>query len=283
MSNFLQDEEWVAIDTETSGLNPWQHEVIEIGAVLFNFHEVLDRFSILITPTRKQDPRSRKIHNISNEELEEKGTTPQLALEGLLKFIGSRPLIFHNAPFDVSFLTRMAQECEIQLSANSYYDSLFLSRKYFPERKSHSLQSLRDLLQIDTGVAHRALADAEATAGVFVHILNKFETSLTSRKKWLDFAKLNYKLNKFRIKLPKNLDKIQRYFDELIRSQRLIKVDYKNREGRQIKTTVVVQEVMIFNQKLFLKAKFMSKDEAELIPVFMATFHDQELGLVQFK
>ena len=106
MSEFLDELQWLAIDIETTGVNPWKYEIIEIGAVLFSTkNNITDKFSILIKPVKKQDPKSKAIHNISDEEVEEHGYTENEAIHKFLSFIPQDvSMVFHNAPFDVSFL-----------------------------------------------------------------------------------------------------------------------------------------------------------------------------------
>ena len=69
MKDFLSGLEWVAVDLETSGVNPWKNEIIEIGAVRFSVDAIIDKFQVLLRPTKKQDPRAKAIHNISQEEI----------------------------------------------------------------------------------------------------------------------------------------------------------------------------------------------------------------------
>ena len=48
-----QDRTYVALDLETTGLNPDQDSIIEIGAVKFQGHDVLDVFQTLVNPFRE--------------------------------------------------------------------------------------------------------------------------------------------------------------------------------------------------------------------------------------
>jgi single-stranded-DNA-specific exonuclease len=88
------------------------------------------------------------------------------ALVKLADFIGSRRLLIHNAPFDLSFL-RHAFKTELRRSLdNDCIDTLRMSRLHFPF-KSHALTALVSDMKISVSEHHRALADAMACAQVF--------------------------------------------------------------------------------------------------------------------
>ena len=280
--NFLNELEWVAVDTETTGLNPWKHEILEIGAVRFTIDKIIDRFQVLIVPSKKQDPRARAIHNITDEEISKHGVQLEEAMQGLYSFVNDSPLIFHNAPFDVAYLNLASKSSSLSLLQNVYYDSLYLSRKYFPERKSHSLESIRAELEIDTGKAHRALSDAEATALLFSDILKNKAKNLNSSQSLQKFLRFHRKLDKFQISLPKNFDEIERYFQSKIRRNESIKVRYRDQEGREHFNIVQPQEIMIFNQKIFIRSKIQFSSDERLIPLHLSTFFDQDLGPINF-
>jgi DNA polymerase-3 subunit epsilon len=85
-------------------------------------------------------------------------------------FVGHHPLVAHNAAFDRRFwdteLTRLGRRREAQ-----FVCSLLLSRRLFPDAPNHKLGTLvRNLGLPTTGRYHRALADAEATANLFVRL-----------------------------------------------------------------------------------------------------------------
>ncbi|MDH5718576.1 MAG: 3'-5' exonuclease [Spirochaetia bacterium] len=280
--DYLKNQTWVAADLETTGLNPWQHEIIEIGAVKFDLTGIIDKFQILIKPENKVDPRSREIHQISNEELEEHGVSLHEGLENFLSFIETHAIIFHNAPFDLSFLTHSLNRVGRTLPDNLYFDNLYLSRKYFKTRASHSLSSLRELLDIDTGDHHRALSDAEATGLIFLETIKHYYEKINSHKKFRKFMRFYRKCSDFQLKLPRNFDKVQTYFNRLIKSKGFVKVDYTDNSGKFFNHTIQPLELMIFNQKIFIKSFINEENATKLIPISSATIHDHELGSIKF-
>ena len=279
---FLDQLEWVAVDTETTGINPWKREIIEIGAVRFSLKGIEDQFQVLIKPKEKQDPKARAIHNISNEELEEKGVSLSEGMSRFFEFIKGDPLVFHNAPFDVAFIYVAAKALKVEMPTNFYYDSLYLSRSFYPDRNSHSLVALRELLQIKTGDAHRALSDAKATAHVFRKLLLDQGEELTSRKKYNKFLRFHRKLNAFKIFLPKNLDEIEKYFGDRIRRGEFIKIRYKNKENQVSLGIVRPMELMIFNQNIYVRSQVQMSEDEELIPLRGSIIYDPDLGPMKY-
>ena len=95
----------VALDLETTGLDPSRDTIIEIGAVRFQGDRVLDRFVTLVNPQRSIPLRITQITGIRNADV---ANAPVLAavLPELLAFVTSdvAAIVAHNAGFDLGFL-----------------------------------------------------------------------------------------------------------------------------------------------------------------------------------
>lgn len=273
---------WIAVDTETTGINPWKYEIIEIGAVKFNLTTVLEKFQIIIIPEKKQDPKSKAIHKIEDREIKESGVEAKIAMVKFLDFIQDYPLIFHNASFDLSFLSLAAEKYKLNFNSNYYYDTLYLLRTYKPDLESYSLQYLRNHLEIDS-VSHRALSDAEATSHVFQWILNDNLEKINSKKHLKTFLKYHRKLNTFKVTLPTNLDKIFSYFNKFIKTKTILKISKcENGDTRNtVYKNIIPIEIMIFNQKLLLKCSMYPDEYVTLIPLSEITIFDPEKGPIQ--
>ena len=269
---------WTAVDIETTGINPYQYEILEIGAVQFSLKEIQDKFQVMIKTSKKQDPKSRQIHNISNEEVKEKGIPVKEALEKFLVFISEHPLVFHNASFDISFLVSEMKKNKIKLPGNRYYDNLYISRTYFPERESHALKNLCTKLGIQVKISHRALADAEATAKVFAHSLLEKYNLIHTKKKYNAFMRYHRRFDKFKILLPKNIQAIERYFNQYIQTKSLLHLKYRDKENKNREAKGLVKELMIFNQKPFLRINDLISKEEFIVPLKEAIIYDKEQG-----
>ncbi|WP_428740016.1 exonuclease domain-containing protein, partial [Sulfurimonas sp.] len=95
---FLFDEddsgEYVVFDTETTGLNPKEDEILSIGAVKIKNKKILtsQTFEVYLKNSKKIDSKSIEIHGIRACDLRN-ATDSEKAIKEFLNFIGSRPLI----------------------------------------------------------------------------------------------------------------------------------------------------------------------------------------------
>ena len=95
----------IILDTETTGLDPSRGDrIVEIGCLeLVNRLPSGETFHVYINPERAMSPEAEAVHGISDAFLADK---PKFAdiVEGFLEFVGSDPLVIHNAAFDMKFL-----------------------------------------------------------------------------------------------------------------------------------------------------------------------------------
>ena len=278
MNEYPDNLIWSAVDIETTGINPYQYEILEIGAVRFSLKGIQEKFQVMVKTNKKQDPKSRQIHNISDEEVKKKGISIKEALEKFLVFISEYPLVFHNASFDISFLISEMNKNKITPPGNQYYDNLYISKTYFPERNSHSLKNICTKLGIQVKISHRALADAEATAMVFTQSLLEKYDLIQTKKKYNSFMRYHRRFDKFKVLLPKNIQAIENYFNQYIQTKSLIHLKYKDKENKNRETKGLVKELMIFNQKLFLRVNNLLSEEDFIVPLKEAIIHDKEQG-----
>ena len=95
--------EAIVFDLETTGLKPAQEEITEIAAVLVRDGQIIDSFQSYVNPHKPIPKEITELTGISDETVRD---APELidALNKFLQFAGDRPLIAHNAGFDMSFL-----------------------------------------------------------------------------------------------------------------------------------------------------------------------------------
>ena len=156
------NEPIVVLDFESTGLNTQTDRVIEIGAVRLVNGTVADSMSVLVNPKQPLKAKITEITGINDRMLADKETA-ETAIPALMDFIGDSPIAAHNANFDASLL-----KAELRRLGRSFdgpvLDTLTLSRKLYPEMKSHKLGSVCKQLGVSLKNAHRAVHDATATA-----------------------------------------------------------------------------------------------------------------------
>ena len=100
MAGRVDDRIYVALDLETTGLNPLEDDIIEVAAVRFQGDKQLDSFHSLANPFRPVPFRIKMLCNISQEEVNAAPPFTDLK-EGLISFLGEDPLVGHNPYFDL--------------------------------------------------------------------------------------------------------------------------------------------------------------------------------------
>ncbi|NLK50975.1 MAG: DEAD/DEAH box helicase family protein [Syntrophomonadaceae bacterium] len=160
----------VAFDLETTGLSPYQDEIIEIGAVKIEDGKITQEFQTLIRPSRPIPPQISQLTGITQDQLDDAPPLREV-LPGFLDFLDNYPLIAHQAVFDQGFL-------EANLGyplSNEVLDTLELARLAFPRAINHRLATLARELGFPQLETHRALDDARAAAHLFIAIDQKLK------------------------------------------------------------------------------------------------------------
>jgi DNA polymerase III epsilon subunit-like protein len=84
-------------------LDPLNDRIVEAAAVIFRGSEVIDTFETLVNPGVRITSALTAIHGITNSMV--KGApAPAEAVSTLAGFVGERPLVIQNAPFDMGFI-----------------------------------------------------------------------------------------------------------------------------------------------------------------------------------
>ncbi|MBI1884917.1 MAG: DEAD/DEAH box helicase family protein, partial [Chloroflexi bacterium] len=165
---------FVALDLETTGFDPQNDAIIEIGAVRFNHEGVVDRFVSFVNPHRAIPEAVRALTGISDEDV---GGAPILEViaSDLETFLGDCPLVGHNITgFDLPFLDAKGVR-----HGDLVFDTAELATMLLPGQPEYNLRFLAALFEVPLTSPHRALPDATAAMGVF-QALRRRAASLTS-------------------------------------------------------------------------------------------------------
>lgn len=167
---------YVAFDLETTGLNPRENRIIEIGAVKVIDGSITDEFDQLVDPRVQIPYHITRLTGITKEDVSGAQRIEQV-LPDFLKFIENLPLVAHNAPFDVGFLERSMADLGMRTPmSNRVYDTFELSKFIVPQMRHHSLSSLLSYFNIRLENAHSAFDDAEGAAYLLYSLIKRWET-----------------------------------------------------------------------------------------------------------
>jgi ATP-dependent DNA helicase DinG len=151
----------VALDIETTGLEPKKDAIIEIGAVCFHGNRIEDEWSSLINPGRKIPPFITQLTGITDHMVLEAPAIKEV-LADLQKFVGSRPILGHNVGFDLGFLRNHGL-----FRNNETLDTYEIASIMLPSAGRYNLGALGQALNIPLANSHRALDDARLTSAVY--------------------------------------------------------------------------------------------------------------------
>ena len=169
------DAEFVAFDIETTGLNARSDRMTEIGAVIFSGTEIKAEFNTFVDPQMPIPADISELTGIRNSDVAGAPLEDE-ALRRFMEFAGDRPLIAHNAHFDVGFMSAAAGRCGIRFSP-VFLDTLALSQVLCPELKRFKLDIVSNHLDLPKFNHHRASDDAMVVA----RIMGKFLPMLAAQ------------------------------------------------------------------------------------------------------
>lgn len=176
------DNEWVALDCETTGLNVRSDEIISIGAVRVVGQRVMtsERMELLVRPQRGVSADSVRIHRLREQDVAH-GLPVDEAMRRLLHFIGSRPLVGYYLEFDIAMLNRALYpllgiglpQPRIEVSG-LYYDHKFKQLSRCPQKANPDIDLRFSTMMSDLDLplrdAHDALNDAVMAALAFIKL-----------------------------------------------------------------------------------------------------------------
>lgn len=186
----------VVLDFETTGLSPdGGDRAIEIGAVLLQDNQIVDRFQSLMNPQMRISSFIAEYTGITNKML---ASAPSIAetMGKFAKFMAGHHLVAHNANFDRRFLD--AELLRINKRRQQEFAcSMLVARRLYPDAPSHRLETLVQYKNLVTnGVYHRALADAEMTAHLWISMVNDLKDDF-------QFSQVPFALMQQLAKVPK--------------------------------------------------------------------------------
>lgn len=169
-----KDRIYIAIDTESTGVEADTGEVIEIAVLKFRLEKggkirVLEEWQTMVRP---QNPIPYKITNLTGIRQSDVEHAPSFnqVRERLRQFLGDFPIIGHSVESDIGFLRR--QQYEVK---NPALDTYELATLVLPQQGNYSLKAIAEALQVEAAGAHRALADARMTMEVFAALVGRIE------------------------------------------------------------------------------------------------------------
>ena len=163
-------DEFVVFDLETTGFSAEVDQIIEIGAVKIKDGKITDRFSSFVNPKVPISFRIENLTGISDSMVMDAPVIEEI-LPKFLDFCKGAVLVAHNAEFDTSFITNKAEKMGIKTNY-TYIDTVLLGQFAVPHLSNYKLDTLAKHLKVSLENHHRAVDDAQATADIFIKLID---------------------------------------------------------------------------------------------------------------
>jgi len=195
----LDEVPFVAMDFETTGLNPDEHEIISIGLVPFDLHRIYLRQTQewFVQPKRQLTHDSVAIHRITHSQLQ---SAPDLSevLGPLLEALNGRIAVVHFRYIERDFLFNAVERLTGEQLMFPMIDTMEIEDRYHRQafgtrfkqllrgrKESVRLADSRERYSLPRYQLHSAHIDALATAELLqAQVHHHFESGARLRDIW---------------------------------------------------------------------------------------------------
>ncbi|MFZ3155819.1 PolC-type DNA polymerase III [Pseudomonas sp.] len=172
----LQQQRFVILDLETSGLNMRRDQVLSIGAVVIDNGaiDLSQQFECTLQRLDHQASASTLIHGIAPSEIAN-GEEPAEALLSFMEFVGDSPLLAFHAEFDQRMLARALKQSLGYRLQHAFFDVAEIAPLLCPKAKlPHAgLDAWTQHFGLQVQQRHHASADALVTAELALILFSK--------------------------------------------------------------------------------------------------------------
>jgi DNA polymerase-3 subunit epsilon len=166
---------YLAIDLETTGLDPKQDHILSIGTVEI-CNDAIDLSTahhVIVSSSRPLSEQSVALHRLTDDMVAQ-GEPIAQALTSLLKQLAGKVLLAHHAAIEIGFLRHACQRIFGADLLVPVVDTLRLAQQQIKRRNvivssgALRLAALREHYHLPRYTAHNALSDAVAAAELFL-------------------------------------------------------------------------------------------------------------------
>lgn len=182
---------YIALDLETTGLNPKYARILEVGAVKIKEGKVVDTYSKIVNAKTLLSDQIVNLTGITQRMMEQGEDIEKVIVE-LLDFCEDEVLLGHNILFDFSFVKKAAVNHKLTFEKKAI-DTLKLARRFLPQLEKRSLEYLCEYYDIEQEEKHRAYFDAIAASKLYQIFLQEFYDG--NEEAFLPFQ-LNYQVKR---------------------------------------------------------------------------------------
>lgn len=185
-----EQQDIVIFDTETTGLDVLNDDVVQIAAIRVRQGKVIDSLNLFIETSRPIPPM---LGDVVNPLVEEYDRHPHLlpaeAFQSFCNFAKDAAIMGHNATFDYQIMEHNMRRYAPQLSMTtlwpSYLDTLKLAHLLHPRQPSYKLRDLLVQLHLEGHNSHLADDDIIATLNLAVECFERSRSIIGRQMEFL--------------------------------------------------------------------------------------------------
>lgn len=178
------EQKLAVIDFETTGLDPQNDRVIEIGIVCFEGGQLTAHKNWLLNPGIAIPEQATAVHSITDEQVKDAPPFSKVIAEVRAVLRDHMPVAYNHS-FDRAFLHAELDRAGISRALDKaedfpaflddvvWVDPLVWAREIYKDEKGHKLTDMAARLGVALDQAHRAAADAEATGRVLLALASR--------------------------------------------------------------------------------------------------------------
>jgi DNA polymerase III epsilon subunit family exonuclease len=181
----------ISLDLETTGLSPrYGARICEISLVQISDGKIREHFTTLVNPEHDIPQMTTELTGITNRMVRKAPTFRKIIPEVKQILASGKPILAHNARFDLSFLNFECAFCGEESPSNPVIDTLKIARRHF-FFYDNSLGGILERFGISCGALHRAYQDAVAAYLILEEMCRylkpreaEFYFSMTARRRY---------------------------------------------------------------------------------------------------
>ncbi|WP_294976915.1 exonuclease domain-containing protein, partial [uncultured Leuconostoc sp.] len=169
------NETFVVVDLETTGQSVTRGgRIIQIGMTFIKQRQIIDHFESFVNPGQLIDRNIQQLTHIAQKDVKNAPYFEELA-PMLQNLLNDTIIIAHNVNFDYPYLNDEFRRTGFPELTSSAIDTVQLAQILLPTAPGYRLLDLTTYLDITLNNAHRANADAHATALLFLKLWQRAE------------------------------------------------------------------------------------------------------------
>lgn len=188
----FNDDVFCIVDIETTAGNPNSGQIIEIGAIKIQDGKIIDEYESLVTCSEIPQ-HIQKLTSITPEMLINKPSL-EIVLEEFKIFLEDSVFVAHDIKFDYKYISDSFTKYDLGKLENRKLCTIDLAKRTIDTHR-YGLDHLRDLLEIDVELHHRALSDAKSTLAVFNKSLKNLPKNIKTTEDLIKFSKSHNVIN----------------------------------------------------------------------------------------